>query len=259
MGDPPSYRRAGDSRRSASRRVDGPVPAASLLPMWPATGEWRARPPACQPRGPPASGVSTRARRSLPGTKVTVEMPSTSRSRSAGTIIGPGVGALPGTGCGNAVDDRGMWAKMTTGVLDGKPDRSFLSQSSCPLPSWPRASSCAALLNRRSGRPYDRSWTTRFPTCLFQSLQIVHRYRGNRARRERRRPAAAVAGRGFAPGYRIQPVWQGARGRRCGSRSRGAAASTLRPSQVIDQRRQHVRSICSSRPSALCRTPALRL
>jgi hypothetical protein len=31
-------------------------------------------------------------------------MPSTWRNRSAGTFIGPAAGALPGAGCGNAVD-----------------------------------------------------------------------------------------------------------------------------------------------------------
>ena len=38
----------------------------------------------------------------------TLAMPSTVRSWSAGTIIGPGDGALPGAGCGKAVD-RAVW------------------------------------------------------------------------------------------------------------------------------------------------------
>src|SRR5437868_1478369 len=34
----------------------------------------------------------------------TLVMPRTLRKRSSGTFIGPGAGAVPGAGCGNAVD-----------------------------------------------------------------------------------------------------------------------------------------------------------
>ena len=40
--------------------------------------------------------------------KVTLAMPSMLRSFSAGTFIGPGEGAEPGAGCGNAVE-RAVW------------------------------------------------------------------------------------------------------------------------------------------------------
>ena len=50
------------------------------------------------------SAVSTTASPSCPRTKSTLVMPSRSRSFSAGTFIGPGEGAVPGCGCGKAVD-----------------------------------------------------------------------------------------------------------------------------------------------------------
>src|SRR5512146_1114123 len=55
-------------------------------------------------RQPYASVESTRA--SGPGLSaaVTDVTPKRPRSRSAGTVIGPGWGALPGAGWGNAVD-----------------------------------------------------------------------------------------------------------------------------------------------------------
>ena len=40
--------------------------------------------------------------------KVTLAMPSSVRSFSAGTFIGPGEGAVPGAGCGKAVE-RAVW------------------------------------------------------------------------------------------------------------------------------------------------------
>src|SRR6185437_10707784 len=57
------------------------------------------------------SGVSTIASRCSFCLKVTLAMPSMARSRSAGTFIGPGDGALPGAGCGNAVE-RAVWKVM---------------------------------------------------------------------------------------------------------------------------------------------------
>ena len=39
---------------------------------------------------------------------VTLAMPSMVRSLSSGTFIGPGDGAVPGAGCGNAVE-RAVW------------------------------------------------------------------------------------------------------------------------------------------------------
>src|SRR3984957_4790159 len=53
----------------------------------------------------PASVLSTNASGLLPCTTATVESPSMERSWSAGTTIGPGEGALPGAGCGKAVDN----------------------------------------------------------------------------------------------------------------------------------------------------------
>jgi hypothetical protein len=48
------------------------------------------------------------ASRSLPCTKLIVAMPSMLRSLSSATFIGPGDGAVPGAGCGNAVE-RAVW------------------------------------------------------------------------------------------------------------------------------------------------------
>src|SRR5947209_1251508 len=56
----------------------------------------------------PCSGVSMIARRSLPALKSILAMPSRLRSRSSATFIGPGEGAVPGAGCGNAVE-RAVW------------------------------------------------------------------------------------------------------------------------------------------------------
>src|ERR1700693_3943989 len=47
---------------------------------------------------------STTAKVCLPRTKFTFVRPSNPRSLSVGTFIGPGEGAVPGCGCGNAVD-----------------------------------------------------------------------------------------------------------------------------------------------------------
>ncbi len=47
---------------------------------------------------------STTASAPFPLTKFTSVIPSTLRSCCAGTFIGPGEGAVPGAGCGNAVD-----------------------------------------------------------------------------------------------------------------------------------------------------------
>jgi hypothetical protein len=44
----------------------------------------------------------------VPRFTATVAMPSTLRSLSSGTFIGPGEGALPGAGCGKAVE-RAVW------------------------------------------------------------------------------------------------------------------------------------------------------
>src|SRR5262249_24902456 len=57
----------------------------------------------CTPRLA-VSGASTSARRSRLRTKFSLQTPRTERSLSAGTIMGPGEGALPGAGCGKAVD-----------------------------------------------------------------------------------------------------------------------------------------------------------
>ena len=43
--------------------------------------------------------------------KVMLAVPSIVRSLSSGTFIGPGDGAVPGAGCGNAVD-RAVWKVM---------------------------------------------------------------------------------------------------------------------------------------------------
>jgi hypothetical protein len=40
----------------------------------------------------------------FPGTYFTSVIPNTLRNLSAGTFIGPGDGAVPGAGCGKAVD-----------------------------------------------------------------------------------------------------------------------------------------------------------
>src|SRR5262249_19942209 len=56
----------------------------------------------------PCSGVSMMARRCSFCLKVTLAMPSMPRSLSSGTFIGPGDGADPGAGCGNAVE-RAVW------------------------------------------------------------------------------------------------------------------------------------------------------
>src|ERR1051325_8339762 len=48
------------------------------------------------------------ARRCSPCLKVTSAMPSTVRSLSSGTFIGPGDGAVPGAGCGKAVE-QAVW------------------------------------------------------------------------------------------------------------------------------------------------------
>jgi hypothetical protein len=52
----------------------------------------------------PASGLSMIASRCCPRLKVTSVTPRRERSLSSGTFIGPGEGAVPGAGCGNAVD-----------------------------------------------------------------------------------------------------------------------------------------------------------
>jgi len=56
----------------------------------------------------PCSGVSMMARRCSFCLNVTLAMPSIVRSLSSGTFIGPGEGAVPGAGCGNAVE-RAVW------------------------------------------------------------------------------------------------------------------------------------------------------
>src|SRR6476661_791155 len=56
----------------------------------------------------PCNGVSMMARRCSFCLKVTLAMPSIVRSLSSGTFIGPGDGAVPGAGCGNAVE-RAVW------------------------------------------------------------------------------------------------------------------------------------------------------
>ena len=54
--------------------------------------------------GSPESVASTTASALRPGMNVTLVMPSTLLSFSGSTFIGPGAGAVPGVGCGNAVD-----------------------------------------------------------------------------------------------------------------------------------------------------------
>ena len=56
----------------------------------------------------PCSGVSMMASRCSPCLKLTLAMPSTLRSLSSATFIGPGEGAVPGAGCGKAVE-RAVW------------------------------------------------------------------------------------------------------------------------------------------------------
>ena len=56
----------------------------------------------------PCNGMSMIARRCWPCLKFTSVMPSSLRSWSSGTFIGPGDGAEPGAGCGNDVDVRGV-------------------------------------------------------------------------------------------------------------------------------------------------------
>src|SRR4029078_3041302 len=53
-------------------------------------------------------GVSMMARRCSFCLKVTQAIPSMLRNLSSGTFIGPGDGAVPGTGCGKAVE-RAVW------------------------------------------------------------------------------------------------------------------------------------------------------
>src|SRR6185312_4235125 len=55
-----------------------------------------------------ASGESTMARRRSFCLNVMLAVPSIVRSLSSATFIGPGDGALPGAGCGNAVE-RAVW------------------------------------------------------------------------------------------------------------------------------------------------------
>ena len=52
----------------------------------------------------PCSGLSMIASRCCPRLKVTSVTPSSERSLSSATFIGPGEGAAPGAGCGKAVD-----------------------------------------------------------------------------------------------------------------------------------------------------------
>src|SRR5262245_22188580 len=52
----------------------------------------------------PCNDVSMMARRCSFCLKVTLAMPSMPRSLSSGTFMGPGDGAVPGAGCGNAVE-----------------------------------------------------------------------------------------------------------------------------------------------------------
>src|SRR6188508_2139270 len=58
-----------------------------------------------------ASVVSVTASGLLPKRTSTLVMPSTERSCSAGTVIGPGEGAVPGAGWGKAVE-RAVWKVM---------------------------------------------------------------------------------------------------------------------------------------------------
>src|SRR5262249_31619481 len=55
-----------------------------------------------------ASVLSDMARGLSPTRTETLVMPSTERSWSAGTVMGPGEGAVPGTGCGKQVE-RAVW------------------------------------------------------------------------------------------------------------------------------------------------------
>src|SRR6202012_3058676 len=52
----------------------------------------------------PCNGVSMMARRSSPLLKLMLATPSMLRSLLSSTFIGPGEGALPGAGCGKAVE-----------------------------------------------------------------------------------------------------------------------------------------------------------
>ena len=54
--------------------------------------------------GSPDNVESTIASELRPGMNVTFAIPRTLLSRSGCTTIGPGAGAVPGAGCGNAVD-----------------------------------------------------------------------------------------------------------------------------------------------------------
>ena len=56
----------------------------------------------------PCSGASTMASRCSPCLNVTLAVPIMVRSLSGGTFIGPGLGAVPGAGCGKAVE-RAVW------------------------------------------------------------------------------------------------------------------------------------------------------
>ena len=66
----------------------------------------RTTPATSEPTGTmAASGASVSSVTTLfGGTMSTWRMPSTLRSWSAGTFIGPGEGACPAVGCGKAVD-----------------------------------------------------------------------------------------------------------------------------------------------------------
>src|SRR6185437_8650567 len=59
-------------------------------------------------RDHPASGVSTMASGESVRTKLALAVPRTWRSSPGGTVIGPGPFAVPGAGCGNAVE-RAVW------------------------------------------------------------------------------------------------------------------------------------------------------
>jgi hypothetical protein len=54
------------------------------------------------------SGLSMMARRCSPRLTATLATPSIERSLPSATFIGPGDGAAPGAGCGNAVE-RAVW------------------------------------------------------------------------------------------------------------------------------------------------------
>src|SRR6201996_6479443 len=60
----------------------------------------------CVPQ--PASGVSTMASGAFADTRLTLAIPRYCFSSPAGTTIGPGLFAVPGAGCGNAVE-RAVW------------------------------------------------------------------------------------------------------------------------------------------------------